>query len=217
MTKEEISQQATFLSEVLGKELKNDVEKLMLNICEKTNIYIGIRDGYELVKRKISFNEIVYFENQTVVGDTFKPTNLRPNDEDYYFGSEEITRFNSKNAFFGIIGDKWFENEMGDEFVEAIIFGTHNVRSIDCMLGSVRKNCRNRSSTYLAPGAIVALTKTTFKNTMYLEISTFLEKVFINNHPEPPWRLGNYLNTYYWNGSNYTTESNYSGCDDEDY
>lgn len=214
---EEISQHAKYFSEVLGKELVNDIEKFMLNVFSQKEICVGIRKGYELTKRRISFNEIVFYKDiASVVDNKYKPSSLNLNDGDYYFGAEEIARFNSRKTFFGIIGEKWFENEMGDEFIEAVIFGAHNVNSIDCMLGSVRKNTRYKASTYVAPGALVCLTKAAFNNTVYLDTTTFLEKVFVDSHPEPPWHIGDYLNTYYWNGNNYTTESIYSSKDNND-
>ena len=218
MTKEEISQVAIDFSEILGKELESDIEKFVLSHFDKKETHVGIRNGNELTERRISFNKIVYYSNLAVVVDNkYRPSSLSLNDGDYYFGAEEIARFNSRNKFFAIIGEKWFKNEMGDEFAEAIIFGAHNVSSIDCMLGSVRINNRFRSPRYVIPGGMVALTKVNFGNTMYLDTTKYLSNVFVDNDPEPSWKIGNYLKTYYWNGNNYTTESIYTSKDEDAY
>ncbi|MBP6739675.1 MAG: hypothetical protein KA146_06775 [Leptospiraceae bacterium] len=169
MEKEEIKKIASSLSETLGNELEVDIEKFMFSILENQELSIGIRDGYELTNRKVTFTALMMFNDvETVVNEKYKPEKFLPNEDDYYFASEEIARFNSRDTFFGIIGNKWFENELGDEFTEAIVFGSHNVSSIDCMLGSVRVNNPFNAPSYLAPGTLLSLQKAGFKNAKYL-------------------------------------------------
>lgn len=218
MAKEEINRLATDLSETLGKELHADIEKLMFAIFANAELSVGVRDGYELTQREITFTSLMIFDDdETVISDKYKPEKLIPNEGNFYFSSEEIVRFNTRDKFFGVIGKKWLENKLGDEFAEAIIFGNHNVSSIDCMLGSVRVNNLFSTPQYLKPGTLVSLQKVEFKNTKYLEVSTFLTKIFTKADSGDSWKLGNFQNRYYWNGYEYSTESIYFRDYDDEY
>jgi len=160
---------------------------------------------------------MIFDDNETVVNNKYRPEELIPNDDDFYFASEEIARFNKRDNFFGIIGRKWLENELGDEFVEAVIFGNHKVSSIDCMLGSVRVNNPFNASQYLAPGTLVSLRKVEFKNTKYLELVTFLTKIFTKDNSGKNWNLGADLTKYFWNGESYSQESNCYYKEEDEY
>jgi hypothetical protein len=157
-------------------------------------------------------------EEDSVINDKFKPEEISENDSDYYFGAEEIVRFNEKNVFLGIVGRKWFCNNMGDEFAEALIFGGHMIPSLECMLGSVRVNNPFNANMYLAPGAIVVLQRVEFKNTKYLEVSQYLTKLFFCNDEGNPWSIGEFQGRFYWTGEDYSINSPYmkSNHQDED-
>ena len=218
MEKEEIKKVVSSLSETLGNELEVDIERFMLNVFGSQELSIGIRDGYKLTKRKVLFTSIMMFNDaESVVNEKYKPENLLPDFDNYYFASEEIARFNLKETFFGIIGNKWFMNELGDEFAEAIVFGSHNVGSIDCMLCSVLVNNPLNASNYLIPGTLVSLRNVELKNTKYLEVATFLTKIFVSDNSEILWNFGDIQDTFYWDGEYYISEPIYSGGMDKYY
>ena len=69
-----------------------------------------------------------------------RPEEIIENEDDYYFGAEEVVRFNERQVVLGVIERKWFTKNMNDEFAETIVFCNHKITSIDCMLSSVRVN-----------------------------------------------------------------------------
>ena len=221
MSIEEINQAAKSLSSTLGEELEPDIVKLIDAAFNGKSVRIGIREGYELISRDIKIEGLKAFdkEEETVKDNRFKPDEILENEDDYYFGAEEVVRFNERQIFLGVIGTKWFSNNMDDEFAEAIIFCTHKIASLDCMLGSVRVNNPFNENMYLAPGTIVVLQSVEFKNTKYLEVSQYLTKLFFSNDEGTPWLTGDYHGRFFWTGEHYSTISPYSHsrASDEDY
>ena len=137
MNNEEVIQAAKSLSPTLGEELEPDIVKLIDAAFNGKFVRVGIREGYGLISRDIKIEGLKAFdkEEETVKDNKFRPDEILENEDDYYFGAEEVVRFNERQVFLGVIGKKWFTNNMDDEFAEAIIFCNHKIASLDCMLG----------------------------------------------------------------------------------
>ena len=158
--------------------------------------------------------------NESIDNIKYKPESMLPNEWDYYFGSEEILRFNEGKFFLGIIGNNWFSNQTDDEFAEAIIFGNHNIKEIDCMLGSVRVNNPFNSKKYLRPGSLVVLQRAEFKKTKYLEVSSFLTHLYTEYDSKSVWFFSRIISErFHWNGTEYSYISSVRNDDlkDEGY
>ena len=211
MTNREITESVNLLKNLFGNELESDLRKFVRSVFNDESLNVGIRYGNDLIVREIKFTSyMVLDEDEGIVMDTkYKPEEFSHNDFNYYFGAEEIIVNNKRGIFFAVIGNEWFKNNLGDEFVEAIIFGDHDIPFIDCMYGSVRVNKPFGIKNYLSSGAIVSLITHSFKNTSYLEILTLMSKSVISDGKNNAWHFGDTLERYNWNNRYYLEESEY--------
>ena len=137
MSIEEINQAAKSLSSTLGEELEPDIVKLIDAAFNGKSVRMGIREGYELISRDIKIEGLKAFdkEEETVKDNKFKPNEILENEDDYYFGAEEVVRFNERQIFLGVIGTKWFSNNMDDEFANNVKWPLpteHELRQLVC-------------------------------------------------------------------------------------
>ena len=134
MTNREITESVNLLKNLFGNELESDLRKFVRSVFNDESLNVGIRYGNDLIVREIKFTSyMVLDEDEGIVMDTkYKPEEFSHNDFNYYFGAEEIIVNNKRGIFFAVIGNEWFKNNLGDEFVEAIIFGDHDIPFIDC-------------------------------------------------------------------------------------
>lgn len=211
MSNDDLDEFISLLIPVLGQDLEYDIRKILSTMKNRDTLRLGIRDGYDLISKDLLIGTLQFFdEEESVVDKKFKPNHFFANDNSYYFGTEEMIRFNSKKKFLCITGKLWFDNERGSEFVEAIIFGNHSISSIDCMLGSIKINNPFDDKIYLSSGTIVVVEIEEFKNTKYLVLSRYLAKVFIANDEANPWELiNNSSKKFSWTNNQYLPSSDF--------
>lgn len=209
MTSEEIEKLSEAIGNTLGTELIPKIKELIKNVYQNKPLSLGINDSYEFLVKKVKFNPLMMFddtEDQSVLSYEYKPEKFLENDNDYYFPIKELIVFNEYESYFGVIGNKWFVNDIGDEFVEAIVFGDHYVCSVDCVLGSVQVNSPFGVMNYIGPGALVSLKVVKFKNTNYLLVTNVISRLFIQNENDCCWNVGKTEDVYTWDGEDYVSD-----------
>ena len=198
------------LAEILNRSLNvsiNDLKKLIKSAFYGISLNVGVRNVNNLEEYNLKLGNLsMVQEGLKISVDNFKPSHYSKSINDYYFASEEMVRFNSNTKLVGVIGASYFKNANQDEFVEAIVFGQHNVSTLDCVLGIVRAFRSHQNPTYLAPGTIVLLSPEEFKNTKYLQIKGSFGNISISSKDFGTWKICGPCSVNYWDGVDYVIE-----------